>query len=219
MNALVIGDKEYQLPENLSIKQWMEIQKQPFNTDWQISVAMGVPMDEVAIIPDKTKELLNSLITVILHPAFVKLNKTNLINVNDLKLGQFIDLEVYIGEGYNKHLDSIIKVLYQTDNVNNLTINEVWGGIEYYMKWRILLYKQYKNLFNADIEDIDVDEIQQDKAVKTAHIWMDIVMVLADGKFLNMDAVLEKPVIQALNWLAWNKDNKRKEAEALKQLR
>ena len=42
-------------------------------------------------------------------------------------------------------------------------------------------------------------------------------MILAEGKFLHIDEVTSKPLIQAFNWLAWNKERIEKEKEEIKK--
>jgi hypothetical protein len=42
-------------------------------------------------------------------------------------------------------------------------------------------------------------------------------MILADGKFLNIEAVTDRPLVEALNYLAWNKTKIEREAELLRQ--
>ena len=210
--SLVIGDKEYTLPSDIPIDKWVELNKNSNPFVWMNSV-YDIPIDEVKLIPEKTRELAIQLIKAIMNPTWVPIRQTladcELINFDDIKLGQFIDLEVYIDDYYTNYPE-IVKILYQTkNNVGNLGISQVHSAVTKFITWRLLMYKQYKNLFELDIEDDEIVKVQQDKHVKPAHIWYDVTMTLADNKFLNMDAVLEKPLIQSLNWLAWNKDRQR----------
>ena len=212
MYQLVIGDKEYNLPSDYTLEEWVELNKWQAIPDRLISLGMKIPLYEVDLIPDETKALAMSLVIAIMNPEWVpvnqKINNGNLIGFDSLKLGQFIDLEMYTND-YFKQMPNIVKVLYNIDNTDGIKISQVHSALQSYFKWRILLYKQYSNLFNADVDDSEADEVK----TNPAHVWMDITMTLADGKFLNMDNVLEKPVIQAFNWLAWNKDRIKKENE------
>jgi len=221
MNALVIGDKEYQLPINLTLDHWIELNKWQLSADKLISTAMDIPLEEVNIIPEETKQLAVALIIAIMNPDWTpvktKIKDNDLIDFNTVSLGKFIDLDIYLAN-YTKDIKEIVKILYNIEDTDGILLNDVFSAIKYFIQWRILLYKQYKNLFNESDDEDEVVENNQNK-INPAHSWMDITMVLAEGRFLDMDAVLEKPVIQAFNWLAWNKDNKRKEAEAQKQKR
>ncbi len=222
MYKLVIGDSEYSLPNDFTIDKWVELHKWQSIPDRLINLAMGIPLDEVKIIPEETKTLALALVYAIMNPEWLsikkEINNNKLIEFNSMTLGQFIDLEVYTNDYFKKFPD-IVKVLYGLESTDGLMISDVHTAVQSYLKWRILLYKQYSNLFNAVYDEDEVVEDNHSKTSNPAHMWLDIVMVLADSKFLNMDAVLEKPVIQAFNWLAWNKDRMRKEQEELNKIR
>ena len=220
--TLVIDDCEYKLPLDYTVKQWVDMSTAAINPDFMISVGMNMPLDKVDILPEKTKVMTLALLNSILKPTWVGLTREidngKLINFDTITLGDFIDLEVYI-ENYKKNFPNIIGKLYNHDSPLDCLISQTQPAVEYYLKWRMLLYKQYSNLFGMDHVNDKDDDIQRGKRENPARIWFDIVMVLADDKFLNMDEVLNKPLIQSLNWLAWNKDKKMKEAELLRKQR
>ena len=215
MNKLVIGDKEYELPVNLTLDKWIELNKWQLSADRLISVAMGIPLDEVDIIPEETKQLAVALIIAIMNPDWTPVKTEvkggTLVDFNTISLGKFIDLDIYLAT-YTKDIKEIVKVLYGIEDTDDLLLSDVFSAIKSFIQWRILLYKQYSNLFN---DSGDNEEVVEDNHIKInpAHSWMDITMTLADGNFLAMDEVLNKPVIQAFNWLAWNKDRIKKENE------
>jgi hypothetical protein len=41
-------------------------------------------------------------------------------------------------------------------------------------------------------------------------------MILADGKFLNIEPALNRPLLEALNYLAWNKTQIERQAEEIR---
>lgn len=221
MNALVIGDKQYELPAEFGLKQWSDYQLEK-NPVKQLSISMKIPLTEAELVPAETRDLVLAIVNQLAHPKYLALFKEigdhKLLSVNNLTLGQFIDMEVYLSDNPAKHLMDIVKLLYQTDDLKGFTFNNTWAAVEYYLKWRTTLFSQYKNLFNADGDLDEDDEVNASKSQNIAHIWYDIVMTLADNKFLNIDAVVERPVVECFNWLAWNKDNKRREAEQLRQI-
>jgi hypothetical protein len=220
--TLVVDKNEYDLPLDYTVKQWVQMSNAAANPDFMISIGMNMPIDKVSILPEKTKVMTLALLNSILQPEWrgltKKIDNGELIDFNTITLGDFIDLEVYI-ENYKKHFPNIVGKLYQVDNPEECLISQTQPAVEYYLKWRMLLYKQYSNLFGMSHVNDEADDIQQNKRENPARIWFDIVMVLADDKFLNMDEVLNKPLIQSLNWLAWNKDKKLKEAEQLRKQR
>lgn len=218
--TLVVDDCEYKLPMDYTVKQWVNMSTAAVNPDFMISVGMDMPIDEVDKLPESTKTMTLALLNAVLHPTWIgltrKIDGGELISLDNITLGDFIDLEVYI-EDYKKQFPKIIGKLYGVDNPEECFISQVQPAVEYYLKWRMLLYKQYSNLFGMSYVNDEADEVPQHKRENPAHVWFDIVMVLADDKFLDMDAVLNKPLIQSLNWLAWNKDKKKKEAELIKK--
>lgn len=218
--TLVVNNKEYSLPEDYTVEQWVTLSRSSHNPTFMIAVGMGMPIDEAELLPEDTKILALSLINAILKPSWKSITHSiaggSLIDLDDMTMGQFIDLENYI-DNYTKHFPDIVGVLYNHVNPTTCKLSEVQPAVDYYLKWRLLLYKQYKNLFELDHVDLEAGDNKQSKRVKPAHVWFDVVMTLADGKFLNMDHVLARPIYECLNWLAWNKDKKREEAEQLRK--
>jgi hypothetical protein len=213
---LVIDGREITMPVDFTIDKWIEIQKWTGDTDKLISVSLGLPIATVKLIPEKTKTLAVALIITALYPSWNKEVKPNIISFEKITLGQFIDLEVYISRDYRKTMLDLIKVLYNTDVNQNELFGQYWPGVERYLRWRITLYKQYKNLFNVgddtEYENEDITDIKTD----LAYGWYDHIMTLADEKFLNIEPVLNKPLIEALNYLAWYKTKIEREAEAVR---
>lgn len=220
MPQLVIDNIEYNLPEDFSIGKWKELQNWSANENKILSLAFGFHPSTAERIPAKTKHLALSIITATMYPQWrpiiKEVNEGKLINFESIKLGQFIDLEVYIGRDYVKYFNNIIEILYQTPVDNNWLIGDVWGGLQSYFKWRITLYNAYKNLFGIHNDIVEEADYSQDSKTDVAHIWYDTIMILADSKFLNIDAVMDKPLIEALNYLAWNKTQRDREAEMLR---
>lgn len=216
---LVIDGREFQIPTDFTIKKWIEIQKWTSDPDKILSIAIGLPFDVVKIIPEKTKTLAIALITTALYPSWNKSIKPGLISFDNMTLGQFIDLEVFVSRGYQKNIKEIINILHNTEVSEDELFTAYWPSIELYLKWRITLYNAYKNLFNIGGDDDDEGDYSTDIKTDLAYGWYDNIMILADNKFLNIEPVLQQSLISALNYLAWNKTKAEKEAEQLRQLK
>jgi hypothetical protein len=220
MPTLIVNSTEYNVPEDYSIGKWTELLKWSANENKLISLAYGLPPSVIDRMSPETKHLALCFIVGTLYPSYQPINRSvkghTLINFSEIKLGQFIDLEVYIGRDYVKHIKEIISILYQTQVTDDWFIGDVYGALQSYFKWRITLYNSYKNLFNIEnnIED-EVDDYHDSK-IDVAHVWYDTIMILADGKFINIENVTEKPLVEALNYLAWHKTKIEREAEALR---
>jgi hypothetical protein len=214
--VLSIDGKEYNLPTDFTIKKWVELQKLTGDTDKLISSAMGIPLEFTKLMPEKTKTLAVTLIIATLYPSWNKNVNPRRISFENITLGQFVDLEIFISRDYRKTMYEIINILYP-DNVNdNEMFSQYWPGVERYLKWRITLYKNYKNLFGISDDERDEMEDLLDSKLDLAYSWYDNIMTLADEKFLNIDPVLQRPLIEALNYLAWHKTKLEKEAENIK---
>jgi len=57
-----------------------------------------------------------------------------------------------------------------------------------------------------------------EKKVDPAYNWYAFIMVLCNDDFLKIDEVVEKPIIQALNYLAYIKDKKEEENKRINEL-
>lgn len=221
MASLVIRNNEYHLDDNLSLAKWVEMNNWKHLPVKFISVGMDIPLEEAKLIPEETQALACALLIAVMNPDWHKLKPTiqghHLTTFQELTLGQFIDLENYTAD-YSKQMPNMVKVLYGIEDISDVKLNDVHGAIQSYLNWRTLLYKQYERLFDIGHDDDEDIEVKQKKN-NTAHVWMDITMVLSGNDFTKMDYVLNQPLILALNWLAWNKDKQRAEAERLKKER
>ena len=220
MNALVINNTEYKAPDKLTVKQWMEMSKWdttiPTHFKHVLGIAMSVPEEYVELIPDELAGVGMTLISGLLNPLGKpykrELNESELIDFKSMPLSKFIDLEVYIDQGFDKALDRMVNTLYDTDDSSDWDVSDVFGAVFAFLSYRSTIYKSYKHLFTSD-------EVSEEKTKpQIAKVWYDIVMVLADGKFLEIDKVLERTVIECFNWLAWNKDKQRREHNAIKNI-
>lgn len=137
------------------------------------------------------------------------------VNLQGLTLGKFIDLEVYLSEGLNKRIKDIVQLLWGVKPTEEFMISGVWKGIQNFIDYRNSLYKNYTNLFGGEQEGYAEDIVTTTSDTKK--IWYDIILTLAEGKFLYIDDVTDKPLISAFNWLAWNKDRMEKQKEEQKK--
>jgi len=155
-----------------------------------------------------------------LYPEHQPLNKEYMggqyINMQGITLGKFIDMEIYLSEGLNKSIKDIVKTLWGVEPTEEFMISGVWTGIQNFISYRNSLYKNYTNLFGGEEDGYAESEIKQ-TTTDIKKIWYDIILTLAEGKFLEIDKVTDKPLVSAFNWLAWNKDKMEKQKEELKK--
>lgn len=207
MYELYIEGERYTRNEDWSVKEWQALKRyDPENKgQWAqiIATAFSAPLHQAAKIPLESQEVGVGLIALSLE-LDPKPSKLELINLKEMTMGQWADLEVLVSRGLYKNLHLIVNILFNISNGQDQNIKEIWDGVTKYLDWRIAMLRNYKGLFGFDPDEVEVEEGETKQS--TEHIWYDMIMVLADGKFLNIDRVTERPVIEAFNWLAWKKD-------------
>jgi hypothetical protein len=215
---LVIQENEYEIPNDLTIDKWCDLMNWGFiddNQDMIISIALDIPIKDCQIIPTETKRIATTIINTLMNPPIVKRNELK-INLNEITFGDFVDMEVYISNGIHKNIKPVMKILFDFQYNDEVYITDIWDGLIKYFNFRNSIFNRYKKLFNIDDEP-EVDEDKEKTPVE--YIWWEIMMILADGKFLNIDQVVKKPLIQSLNYISWNKDKNTKELNRIKQQR
>ena len=214
MDALVIKGIEYPLPTDFTLEKWLQLQSiDDKDTLKLISTAFDVPLEELNDMPEKTQQVGIAVINALMYPSQVEPTTDYLINYGDLTLGQFVDLEVHIAKGARETIMEIANILYKNTIKPDTLVSKIWGAFVSYMNYRKLLYTQYKGLFGNDGDNDEAGDNNASSPRTTGHVWYEIIMILADGKFLNIESTVNRPVIEAFNWLAWNKNRIQKEEQ------
>lgn len=225
MYKLEIGEDTYTLDGSWTIEQWMELQKYDSSLDimWPklISKATGAPIEQCVQIPNETLEVGVALVASLMAPSWSKPKKRylkgELVEFDRMTIGQFMDCEVAVGRGLDKWMHLLIGTLYNVNIESCLhwELKTVYPAAHAYMNWRLDLYKKYDSLFELSERDSEDTENASD----SAYAWYDMLMVLADEKFLNIKDAAERPVYEALNYMAWKKDMAKKEELERKKLK
>lgn len=215
---LHIDDKIYEVPHRLTIKHFKELSNWDIQVEenWRkvMSILMEVPYDEVELIPDKTIEL---AIAFLIDKIYPEVPPKNDINIKDIKVGLFIDMEMYIGRGVQRSIYDIIKKLYNIEPTDDMLLEDYWGGVKYYLNWRLSIFNSYRKLFGLD-DEFSKNDIELEEKIDPAYNWYQFIMVLADEDFLKIDEVVNKPIIEALNFLAYKKDKAEDERKRLNEV-
>jgi hypothetical protein len=207
---LNIRGSQHDLREDYTIEEWMSLQKwdPTIEENWPrlLSEATGITMDQAKQIPLETMQVAIGLLMVTLNPSYSKLqevvNRHNLIDFDSMTFGQFVDLEVMLSRDLRKTLDKMVEVLYNAKDVREWQVRAVWPAVQKYLVFRKQIYFSYKALF--EINDVETDTVQE--VTDQSHVWYDMIMVLADEKFLQIPQVVDRPLLEALNFIAWKKD-------------
>jgi len=110
---LHLGEKVYDVPHRLTINQFSQLSKWDITLEqnWRkvMSIVMRVPYEDTLIIPDKTIELAIAFLIDKIYPEDAPLNKDGFIDIKNVKVGTFIDMEVYISRGVQANIKDIEK--------------------------------------------------------------------------------------------------------------
>jgi hypothetical protein len=217
---LHIDDVGYKVPKYLTIKQFKELA----NWDLQLqenwcrilSIVTDAPYEQLKYIPEETLELGIVLIMEIIYPETAPIKKGK-FDINNISVGLFVDMEMYISKGIQHSIYDIIKLLYDITPTDDMLLYDYYGGIKYYLNWRLNIFNSYRKLFGLDDEFSKNDEELNEK-IDPTYSWYKFLMVLADDNFLNIKKVVKQPIIEALNFLAYKKDKAEEEKKHINEI-
>ncbi len=204
---LILNNKTYTIPARLTVDQWTELMKWDFTdvSHWAraVSIVTGAPYDVLKYAPQEALELGASLLVELINQRA----ETTMKPLDELKFGEWIDLDIYISMGVTTNLKKMIKIL----NSETEWADEALWIADKYIQWRSTVYRQYSNLFGLDeqVEDGEEPEIQD--PLHTARSWYAIIVDLADNNLLNLDAITEQPLVKTLNFMALRKQKQLEE--------
>ena len=202
MVKININGKSYAIPQRLTIDHYNSL----INFDWEdpkyypmiVSQLVDAPLPQLA----KAEPQQLTLGIVFAVKAMNERREVEMLNLDEITFGQFIDLDVYLTIGLDKHFRDIAKILCPLAKFSD----EVMWAIEKYVQFRTFTYRQYKVLFgltDADIYDAEPDEIKKTQIAKS---WYSIIVNIAKEDILNIDRVTEQPLKKALNFMALQKE-------------
>jgi hypothetical protein len=154
-----------------------------------LSILTDIDVDEFDDMEiDELSKIVKQVTFIKKQPSNIfknEINNLTYIGLNDLKLGEFIDLEYYFANDYVKHLTYISSVLYRKtklseweevvfedysfniekrkEQFNELPITSIYGIIAEYIKFRENFLKVYENLFNPIFDEDELDEAELDE--------------------------------------------------------
>lgn len=196
----------------------------------------NMDIDELNEYYQKINTILNSSPS---QNNITKLNDYYLKPFEELLFCEFIDLDYYFKESYIDNLELILAILFKKkiiDNngnlvfepneykyddrtylFNNLYINDVYGIITKYIKYKEYIYSVYKSIFFKDDTNIETDDefeqltgiekkqylIEKKKEEqKSQFAWEIILHKLSNGDITKEDQILNMPVVRIFNKLS-----------------
>lgn len=202
MVQLNVNDVSYKIPERLTLEQWKEVAKWNFEepTDWPriIAAVTGADWRTLSLGKDEAVALAIAFIIQTMNHR----KEYQIKDFNELTFGQFVDLDVWLTMGIDKHIDDVVNML--SDGTE--WADEAMWLVDRYAEFRLHTYRQYKVLFGID-RDGGGEALPEDfDPLKIAKGWYKIIVGLANDNILNMDSVTDEPLKKVLNFLALQKE-------------
>jgi hypothetical protein len=134
------------IPDRFTVDEWVSLQK----WDFDIHVQWPYILEHITEIDNAIYKKANPE-SLILFIGFVvssvnKRQRIDLPDFNNLKFGQFVDLDCFISLGIEKHLNLMLEVL----GIDTPWASEALWAIEQYIKWRTTIYRKYQQLFGLN---------------------------------------------------------------------
>ena len=220
MAQININNVGYTIPERLTVEQYYKA----IQFDWEdpkyypmiIAQLTGAPLALLAKASDESLTLAIALIVKSMNDR----RECTMIDLEGIAFGQFVDLDVYLALGLDKHFSDITAIL--APGVE--WADEAMWAIDKYAAFRTFTYRQYKVLFGLTDKDLTEAEAEGETEVKdkmqVARAWYKVIVSLAQDNILKLDEVTEQPLKKVLNFMSLQKEKVMEENEAkLKQKR
>lgn len=162
------------------------------------------------------------------------IDKYHYKGLDNLTLGEFIDLNHYFSENFVEELPTIAAILYRQTKLNewNETITEpyeydprnrrdlfmevgivqIYGIITSFLEYKSNFEETYANLFKPDLSDEDIDDLDEETKREIAEeerldkfSWERLIYSLTDGDITKTDKVLNLSVVYVFNVLSMKK--------------
>lgn len=209
-----INDKKWEIPTRVTIEEWRDLQQWEFTNQahwpWIVSTISSFDAREFDNADPDSMQLFIGFLIAACNKRTLKVQP----DFNQLKFGQFVDLDCFLALGVEKNIAQILETL----GVDTPWADEALAVIDQYLKWRATIYKQYSQLFGLNNKDglPNDDEFYDPKEV--ARGWYMVIMELADNNILRMDEVTEEPLQKTLTFLQIQKELKIKEAQEARKI-
>jgi len=209
-----INDKKWEIPTRVTIEEWRDLQQWEFTNQahwpWIVSTISSFDAKEFDNADPDSMQLFIGFLIAACNKRTLKVQP----DFNQLKFGQFVDLDCFLALGVEKNIAQILETL----GVDTPWADEALAVIDQYLKWRATIYKQYSQLFGLNNKEglPNDDEFYDPKEV--ARGWYMVIMELADNNILRMDEVTEEPLQKTLTFLQIQKELKIKEAQEARKI-
>ena len=203
-----VNDIAYPFKERLTIEDWQTLAAYNFNDEksypYIIHHVTGAPITELVAADTAALQLPVALVLELMDRRTEIKGK----HVDKINFGEFVDIDVYINMGLEKHVRDICNILL----VNTDWADEALYAVSEYDKYRTYIYRQYRTLFGLDDRnfegEVEVDEVDRAAVAKN---WYRIIVSLANDDLTKIDEITNQPLKKVLNFMALQKENRLEE--------
>ena len=224
--SFTIGTNEYTVPEVVTVELFQraiawDIEDKKNHKPF-VSVMTECPMQDLNALDEETLNVVLAVCVSRIDFEDTELRHNiggyQLLKLDDITFGQFVDIDILIADGLTKHVVELTHKLYGVSEsiAANMDIKLVWKAMLAASEWRQRVYEEHDEFFELKDSE-DSDNIQM--TINNLQLmWYNAILVLAEQKFLNIQHVVERPYKEALNFLTWKKNEANKaQLEQLKR--
>lgn len=224
--SFTIGANEYTVPDIVTVDLFQKAvswdledikNHKPF-----VSTLTECPLFELNKMDDDTFNVILAVCVSRMNFEDTELKRSiksfQLVDLDSLTFGKFVDMDIFIADGLTKHLIQLIAILYDMPEsiVARADIKDYWQAVMMVNEWRNNVYREYDEFF--DLKESDGSEEVKFQINNLQLMWYEAILVLAEHKFLDIQHVVERPYKEALNFLTWKKNQiAKQQLEKLKQ--
>ena len=231
---------------DISVKQYIELMQLEYSDVFtmqleRIALFADIPIEDLDDYTIEEIKELNDLIKwSYSEPSLnykIDLGEYQLKPFNTIALGEYIDIEHYLGQGVYDNLTKLFAIMYRkykvdewgntkfepydydifkrSDTFLKLPIESVYGVFKEWVSFKENIQSAYSNLLDTAISDEEVEqadeedreELQKEKQMQTMG-WEFVLDGLTENDITKMNAVLELPFILVMNTLSRRQSTK-----------
>lgn len=212
---MTIEGQVYKIPAELTVEQWAKAIKfdlgEPAYWPHIINAVTDAPIHLLKDVDEDSLELA----VIFIATTMQQREAVEMMNLEAMTFGEWVDLDVYAAFGIDKHFQDILGIIAPEATT---AAQGLWA-LDKYTSFKKFILNQYKELFGIEGNVEDVEEAEEMEPMQVAKQWYKLIIGLAKDDVLKLDDVTEQPLKKVLNFMAHEKEEALKEQERQRQQR
>ena len=214
-----IGDHTYDVPDEATLEQFERAVSWDIsdfkNLEPFVATLTGAPLKELDKLDTAVFEFITGACIQRIDVSTVKVHETikgyGLRDFDKFTFGELVDLDTYMSMSATQNVGKIASILYGApeEETKGWPVKQVWAALVEAHGWRMRVYKEYDEFF--ELSGNTADDVEASEGANIQLMWFEAITILANGDFLKMHQVVERPYREALNFLTWRKAQIQKE--------